>query len=303
MNTIIFTLFFLFVILLAAYFAFRWQRKYAKKIKYKPTTKTSYLTVDDFKIRYSISGQGPKLVLIHGIGANLNTWDSLIPYLEDSFTILRFDLPGFGESSKLISASYNLDHQCERILKILEALDFTPCFLCGSSMGGAIALWLGKLKPNLFKKIITLAPATNKNLLPLNPKRLLISSRLTSLALNEQTMRLILNRVVHNTDLINPLYIEKYLRHFKNQPASIKTFLGATEVIADKRLPKQLTDLEIPVSIYWGQHDKMVPFKYMDELSHILPNSSITVDSTAGHHSMEDNPKGLSSHIKVFLLS
>lgn len=300
---IIYTLAILFVLfVLVGYLIFR-QHKLKQKTKYFPQDEDLFLDIPDFQIRYQIVGHGPKLVLIHGIGANMNTWDPLIPFLKEDFTILRFDLPGFGASSKPIQASYNLDAQSQRLYEILKKLEFNQAYLCGSSMGGALSLWLAKIYPENFKKVIALAPATNKKLLPLNPKHLLISSRLTSLAINEQTMRFILYRVVHNHDLIDSDYIEKYLKHFKNQPSSIKTFLGATEVIADKRLPKQLNELKNPVLIYWGEHDQMVPFKYMKELSNILPNSQLITDSQAGHHSMEDNPKGLSTAIKQFLFT
>lgn len=305
MNILIFITILFALLFISLFFIFRWRRIYKTKTPlFSPSSEQDlFIEIDEFNIRYQVSGSGPKLALIHGIGANLNTWDDLVPYLESHFTVLRFDLPGFGESSKPINLSYNLDTQCERIIKLLKALGFKNCYLCGSSMGGALSLWLAKLHPNNFKKVIALAPATNKKLLPLNPKKLLISSRLTSLAINEQTMRFILNRVVHNQNLINPIYIEKYLRHFADQPESIKTFIGATEVISDPRLPSELSTLKSPVLIYWGEHDKMVPYKYIEELANTLPHSQIIVDPSSGHHSMEDHPKAVFNAIKVFLLS
>lgn len=286
-----------------AFAVFYFVLKKHSKVSPLSSDEDQFIEVDSFKIRYNITGAGPKLVLIHGIGANLNTWNDLCLQLKNDFKILSFDLPGFGESSKLIDQSYDLDHQCRRIFMLLKKLDFLPSYLCGSSMGGAVALWLAKQHPNQFKKVVCLAPATHKKLLPFNPAKLLISSRLTSLALNEKTMRMILNRVVYNQNLIDPTYIYKYLRHFKSQPQAIRTFIAATSVISDPRLPHELKELKAPVLIYWGEHDRMVPFSFIKELHKILKNSTIIKDPLSGHHSMEDNPKGLSDHIKVFLLN
>ncbi|MFN0301861.1 MAG: alpha/beta fold hydrolase, partial [Burkholderiales bacterium] len=51
---------------------------------------------DRWKTRFTVSGRGPALVLIHGVGLDLTMWDATLPILEPHFTVIRYDLIGHG---------------------------------------------------------------------------------------------------------------------------------------------------------------------------------------------------------------
>ena len=65
------------------------KRKYAN-------ADSRYLDIDGMPVHYRDQGQGPVLLLLHGTGASLHTWDGWIQPLENDFRIVRLDLPGFG---------------------------------------------------------------------------------------------------------------------------------------------------------------------------------------------------------------
>ena len=87
--------------------------------------------------RYSIAGEGPAVVLVHGLGLNRQMWqwqlDSLIPH----FKVITYDLLGHGESHKP-AGEFKLAHMVAQLADLLNALEVTQCGLVGFSLGGQI---------------------------------------------------------------------------------------------------------------------------------------------------------------------
>jgi pimeloyl-ACP methyl ester carboxylesterase len=88
---------------------------------------------------YYEGGQGPTIVLLHGFAANKEVWLKVAPMLTAHFRVVIPDLPGWGESSRIAGASYNIDNQAERLNDFVQTLHLQRALLVGHSMGGAIA--------------------------------------------------------------------------------------------------------------------------------------------------------------------
>ncbi|MEZ4873623.1 MAG: alpha/beta fold hydrolase [Bdellovibrionales bacterium] len=82
---------------------------------------------------------------MHGLGASVYIWRFIFKPLAKYFRVTALDLPGFGRSSKPI-ADYGLDAQSDRLLTALDRLDIKTAHFVGSSMGGALSLWLAKIR-------------------------------------------------------------------------------------------------------------------------------------------------------------
>jgi hypothetical protein len=65
------------------------------KMKYADV-ESKIIQIDDMNIHYKDEGQGPVLILVHGVCASLHTWDGWAGRLKDHYRIIRMDLPGFG---------------------------------------------------------------------------------------------------------------------------------------------------------------------------------------------------------------
>ncbi|WP_153242619.1 alpha/beta fold hydrolase [Frateuria defendens] len=88
---------------------------------------------------YYEGGQGPTLVLLHGYGADRGVWLEQAKLLTPHFHLIIPDLPGWGDSSRVDGASYNIDVQAERLQTFATTLNLGRFVLVGHSMGGAIA--------------------------------------------------------------------------------------------------------------------------------------------------------------------
>lgn len=255
----------------------------------------------DASIYVESLGQGPPLVLLHGIGASGFTWRLVTKALSSDFQVINVDLPGFGQSSKKPDADYGLDAQAERLLTLLQELKVNQAFLMGSSMGGALALWLSKQDPQKFPRVMALAPATDpsrvwvnwqsvKWLLPLAPR--LYSNTL---------LRQIYRRTVTSPSLLHEETYQGYEKPFRD-PSSVLTFVKATSLLRDSRLPKDLAQVQSEVALLYGEKDQMVRKKEILKLSSVLPRAQLFLHPSAGHHIQEDHPDWVIERAREFFL-
>jgi len=97
--------------------------------------------VDEVDLHHVELGEGPALVLLHGVCDSHRTWFPVAPLLARSRRVLLLDLPGHGESSRP-DASYSLDWHARKVAGWLAQLGLTRIDLVGHSYGGGVAQWL-----------------------------------------------------------------------------------------------------------------------------------------------------------------
>ena len=92
------------------------------------------------RIAYHAGGDGPVLVLIHGMAGSSATWDAVLPSLAERFAVVAPDLPGHGDSDKPSTADYSLGSYASTVRDLLVALGYERATLVGQSLGGGIAM-------------------------------------------------------------------------------------------------------------------------------------------------------------------
>jgi 3-oxoadipate enol-lactonase len=89
------------------------------------------------RIRYVVEGQGHPLTLVHGVGANLQSWDDVAARLTPHFQVVRMDLRGHGKSSRITDCT--LDDLADDVRAVWDELGIRHGHLAGFSLGGLIA--------------------------------------------------------------------------------------------------------------------------------------------------------------------
>jgi len=110
---------------------------------------------EDVRLNYQLTGveNGPVLVLSHSLGSNLRMWDKALPFLEQDYRVLRYDMRGHGQSS-VPPAPYTIEQLGGDVLFLLERLGTERAHVCGISLGGLVAMWIGILAPHRVGRII-----------------------------------------------------------------------------------------------------------------------------------------------------
>lgn len=93
--------------------------------------------VDVIDCEFSVQGEGPPLILIHGIGAARNTWVKALPVLTPHFTVVTYDLRGHG-ASPMPKGEFGLDALVNDLERVCERAGFEQAHFAGHSLGGMI---------------------------------------------------------------------------------------------------------------------------------------------------------------------
>ncbi len=111
------------------------------------------------RLHYQQVGEGPDLVLIHGLTGNLAVWHlKIVPLLWDRFRVLSYDLRGHGYSD-MTPSGYTCDDMAEDLLELLDRLEIQRPPLVGHSFGADVALYFAANHPERVRGVVAIEGA------------------------------------------------------------------------------------------------------------------------------------------------
>lgn len=265
---------------------------------------SKFVVVDEIKTHYKIEGNGPVLLLLHGTASSLHTWDSWTKRLTEHFTVVRLDLPAFGLTGATVQRDYSLTFYVDFIEQFTQQLNIEKFSVAGNSLGGGIAWSYATQHPQRVEKLILIDSAGfPKNEKPLvfklaqNP----ISAAILKYLTPKEFMRLNLEQVYHQHELISNELIQRYWR-LSLREGSRQAFVDRTKATFDYPLDS-LSTLQIPTLILWGKEDKWIDVSNADKFAQQLPQSTVIIYPILGHVPMEEDPSSTVDDSIQFLLS
>jgi pimeloyl-ACP methyl ester carboxylesterase len=114
------------------------------------------VTANDVELYYERTGMGDPLVLVHGGWSDRDNWRPVAPELARSFRVVAYDRRGHGQSER--GDQGTRQDQEDDLAGLIEALDFGPAHVAGTSFGASIALGLAARRPELVRSVIAHEP-------------------------------------------------------------------------------------------------------------------------------------------------
>ena len=108
-----------------------------------------------------IEGSGPAVALVHGVGADLGSWDRVTERLRDRFTVVRADLRGHGRSSRIETC--RMADFVGDLAATLDAAGLKTVDLVGFSLGGLIAMWFALEHPDRINRLALLSTVAERS--------------------------------------------------------------------------------------------------------------------------------------------
>lgn len=222
------------------------------------------------RLRYLEMGEGDSVpvVLLHGFGADLNTWMFIQPALAEERRVIALDLPGHGGSTKQLERA-DAETLAAIVESALNALGIARLHLVGHSMGGGIAIALALREP---ERVATLTLIASAALGPEINAGFIASFARASRRREAQEA---LTMLVHDPALVSRTMVEDVLRYKRldGVPAALTAL--AQEWFPDgmQRVshPEAVASLKLPVQIIWGREDRIVPVAHAEALASRLP--------------------------------
>jgi pimeloyl-ACP methyl ester carboxylesterase len=112
-----------------------------------------HVSIHGHDVGYRMAGDGPVLLLIHGIAGSSATWRLVMPTLAERYTVVAPDLMGHGRSAKP-PGDYSLGAQASTMRDLLGALQIDRASVVGQSFGGGVALQLAYQHPECCERLV-----------------------------------------------------------------------------------------------------------------------------------------------------
>ena len=277
-----------------------------EKLKKKFASKNSkFITIDGMDVHYSDDGNGIPLVLLHGVGASLNTWDGWEQNLNGDFRIIRLDLPAFGLTGPNPQNDYSIDFYLKFMKSFLEKLNIESCFMAGSSLGGYITWNFAAAYPKMVKKIILLDAAGYPFVSETTPFIFKVAQSRIAPYFQKFTTRYlvakVLNQVYGDRSKITPEVVDRYYNYILREGNRKAFFLLASKL--DFSQYEKLKTLKTPALIMWGENDTWLRPESGRRFNQDLENSELIMYPGVGHIPMEEIPEQTAADAKKYLLS
>lgn len=210
-----------------------------------------YAANGEVKLHYEIAGDGPSLLLIHGVGARLENWQGVAERLSDRFRVIRLDLRGHGASSR-VHGDYSLAMLKSDVLALLDHLGIARCLVAGHSLGGLIAQELALRNPERVSALALLSTACGRS--PEEKAKVLARVDLIAGGISGDHFRNSVARwFTDEFRAANPDLIAQYAaRNAENDPAC---YASAYRVLATSDLADEIAAIHAPTLIVTGEHD------------------------------------------------
>ena len=250
-----------------------------------------YIEINQLKINYIESGQGQPVVLLHGWGGSIKSFEVVHNYLKNHCKVYSLDLPGFGQSEEPPSP-WDLSCYADLVEQFLNRLQINNPILIGHSFGGRIIIKLAGERKLPMKKIILVDSAGVK------PKRSLkYYYKVYTFKLIKKTFQL---------PFIKP-FTGNLLERVKGKFGS-SDYKNASDImrqvmvkVVNEDLRHLLPHIKPPTLLIWGENDQATPVSDGKLMEKLIPDAGLVVFQNAEHFSYLDKVNEFSIVITSFL--
>jgi pimeloyl-ACP methyl ester carboxylesterase len=221
------------------------------------------------------AGDGPVVVLVHGLGGHGEDWLNLSDYLvKAGYRVYLPDLPGYGRSEQPTDFSYSVHDEAEAVVGFLDALGLKQVDLGGWSMGGGVVQHVAIKHPERVRRLM-LFDAVGLDQMPTFDVRLFTPTTPAEL---EQLDALLFP----NPPKVPGFIVRDILRHSRKNAWVIRWALDSMRTGQDAT-DTLLPGLKMPVLIVWGAEDRVVPASQGETIHRLVPQSELDIFPGCGH--------------------
>ena len=258
------------------------------------------VSVHGYDLAFRRGGEGPVLLLLHGLAGSSGTWIPAMQLLQTEYTILAPDLLGHGKSAKP-PGDYSLGNHASGMRDFLHLLGVERVTVAGQSFGGGVAMQFAYQFPELCERLV-LVDAGGLG------REVSWILRLLTLPGAEYLMPVVFPSFVRNWgDAISGLLRDQGIRQAQvaemwrsyrslTEPANRRAFVRTVRAVIDpggqsvSAMDRLYLAAHMPTLIVWGERDRIIPLVHAYQAHEAIPNSRLEVMEHVGHFPHVEDP-------------
>jgi pimeloyl-ACP methyl ester carboxylesterase len=269
------------------------------------------ISLHGHQIAYRRGGEGPVLMLLHGIAGSSGTWVPAMTLLQSDHTVLAPDFLGHGESAKPLG-DYSLGNHASSMRDLLDHLGIDRATVVGQSFGGGVAMQFAYQFPERCERLVLvdsggLGREVNwiLRLIALPGAEYVLPVLFPAFVRHwgDPVAKFLRDRGIGNAGMEEMWRSYKSLTEPENRHAFVRTMRavidpGGQSVSAIDRL---YLARKTPTLIVWGDHDRIIPLIHAYKAHEAIPNSKLEVMEGVGHYPHVEQPAHFVQILRDFL--
>jgi pimeloyl-ACP methyl ester carboxylesterase len=246
----------------------------------------------------------PAILLLHGFGASLHTWEPWAAALQGDYRVVRLDLPGFGLSDPDPAADYSDERGVAILVALLDRLGIDRATIVGNSLGGRLAWRLAADRPDRVERLVLISPDgfASPGFAYDRPAEVPGSLQLMRHVLPTPLVRMSIAPAYADPRRLTDDVVTRY-RDLMLGPGirgAMLDRMATTVLVPPEPLLARIT---APTLLLWGELDQMIPVRNARDYLAVLPDARLVTFPRLGHVPHEEAPAESLLVLREFLAS
>lgn len=223
-----------------------------------------------------VAGDGPPLLLVHGLGGSWRWWRRNVAALSAGYRVIGVDLPGFGASHP--DSRFVLEHLPDQLVELMDTAGIERAHVIGHSMGGVVVSGLAAEHPTRVDRLVLV----DAGFVALDPSW---RRRVTG----------VLSTVPRSSLSLAPVLVQDVFR------SGIRRMAGATSEVMRSDWDSKLASIAAPTLVVWGQHDGICSPRIGRHIAATIPGARLVMIEGAAHNPMWERASEFDREVLAFL--
>lgn len=263
-----------------------------------------YRTVEGVRLRLRDTGprDAPAVILLHGFGASLDTWEPWAQALSARFRVIRFDLPGFGLTGADPTGDYTDARAIRILLGLMDQLRLDRAGIVGNSLGGRIAWSFAALHPDRVSRLVLISPDgfASPGFAYGKATEVPLMMRALPHVAPRGMLKANLAAAYARPEVLSEATVTRY-RDMMLAPGVRRAILARLGQTILREPGPILAGIQAPTLLLWGEMDGMIPITNAADYLRHMPRATLVRLPHAGHLPFEEDPWGSLPPVERFL--
>jgi pimeloyl-ACP methyl ester carboxylesterase len=269
-------------------------------------TSQDVVRVDGLDVHYKDTGpkDAPVVLLLHGFGSSLQTWDVWAAQLEKNYRVIRLDLPGFGLTGPSPLHDYSERGDLATLTHFVDQLGVASYSIIGHSMGGKMAWSLAAADAKRVNALVLIAPDGFPEAKDIGTKPYAVPGimGMMKFCLPKYLVRKSIEPAFFDPNALSDSLVDRYYDMLRAPGVRAAILERANQTTYTDPVPR-LMKITAPTLLIWGEKDRMIPSSNAQSYAKVLPSSKTVLLPNLGHLVQEEQPELALTHVTDFLNS
>lgn len=263
-----------------------------------------YRTVAGVRVRLRDTGprDAPAVILLHGFGASLDTWEPWAKALSGKYRVIRFDLPGFGLTGADPTGDYTDARAMRIVIALMDQLRVERAAFVGNSLGGRIAWNFAALHPNRVSDLVLISPDgfASPEVEYDKPAKVPLMMLALPYVAPRGMLRTSLAAAYARPEALSEATMTRY-RDMLLAPGVRSAMLARMAQVVPRDPAPTLARIKAPTLLLWGEKDAMIPISNAADYLRDMPTAKLVRLPNLGHLPFEEDPDRALAPVEQFL--